>query len=108
VPGVEGRAIDDDMLRAHAEHNIASVEIGGEGRWQRLLKARTTEAGARRADLHYTLDEIHRWHAEKAGHKLRRRLIVDLERVPSCSILPLLMTTMRSAIVMASAWSCVT
>src|SRR5260370_41678858 len=50
--GGRSRAIDDDMLRAYAENNIAPAEISGEGRWQRLLESRPTESCARRAALH--------------------------------------------------------
>ncbi len=40
--------------------------------------------------------------ADKAGDKQVLRLFVDLSRVPSCSILPSRITTMRSDMVRAS------
>src|SRR5262245_34963511 len=78
--GGRGRRVtDDDMLRTHTEHNFASAEIDGDGRWQRLFETRTTEAGSSRGALDLAFDEIHRRRAEETGHKLRQRMIVDFK-----------------------------
>src|SRR5215510_3957990 len=68
------------MLRTHAENNISSAQIDGDGRGQRLLEARTTKAGSSRTDLNHALDEIHRRRAEEACDKLSQGMIVDLKR----------------------------
>jgi len=38
------------MLRTHTEHNFASAEIVGDGRWQHPSETRTTEAGSNLPD----------------------------------------------------------
>ena len=96
------------VLGPHAERNLLAVacrraDLSG----QRVPPAASTYAlpfaAAQRA-----VDDVHRRRADELRDEQVVRPVVELERRADLLDAPSCITTMRSAIVIASIWSCVT
>src|SRR5262249_33627618 len=75
-----GCSIDDDVLGADSQSDVASVEIAGKVGRQRLLEPGPSEARAGGPGFYHTLNEIHRRRAEEARNEARCGTVVDLKR----------------------------
>ena len=99
---------DREMLGPHAVDGEPAVGSGRRGRERQADAARPVEPGAA-VVADRALEEIHRRRADEAGDEQVVRPVVELRAgAPICSTSPSCITTILSAMVMASIWSWVT
>ena len=97
-----GRFANHDIFRSHADRDLGAGGIG-----QIAPKPENGATTIRRAGVdQFAFDEVHP--ADEIGDERRRRLAVDIVRRANLLDRPLFITTIRSDIVSASSWSCVT
>ena len=104
--GVGGTA-QGDVLRPDADGERVVGKIAGHGAFE-IDGDWPFEVESAPTDSEPPLDQVHRRTADEAGDEGVGGLVVDLLGVPTCCMTPSRMTTMRSAMVIASIWSWVT